>query len=477
MKQPHRWQRVGGVCGALALAVQVVPARAGGFALIEHGASGLGNAYAGAAAAAHDASTIWFNPAGMSELDGREIDVALHVLSTNTDWTDRGTSLNPAFDPAPEDGAPVLVSGPDTASPGTTALLPNLYYSAPLGERWRYGLGIGVPYGSSTEYEEGWKGRYTTIESGLNVTDINPSVSYRVSDKVRLGGGISVQFLTADLENGVDSAAACLGTVGRDDPNACIGAGLGPARAGTAALDSNGRITGDSTALSFNLGALFLPREDTRIGVAYRHGASHELDIDADFTTNPTLREVLDEAGGAVATFLTDTGASAEVDLPATFMVSVAHELTDRVELLGDVTWTGWSSFEELRVEYDNFPVQPDTLSVQDWEDVYRVSGGVNFRLNERLTLRGGLALDQEPIPSPERRTARIPGNDRTWLAFGAGYDIGRNITIDVGYTHLFLPETAIDNDGAESPGSTTVRGEYDSGVDIISAQFGWHFN
>ena len=469
MKQPIRRQLIGGALGTVGVALQV---QAGGFALIEHGVSGLGNAYAGAAAAAHDGSTIWFNPAGMSELGNREIGVGLHILSTGTEWTDRGTSLNPVFGGGE-------VAGPDTANPGTTAPLPNFYYSAPLGERWHYGLGIGAPYGSSTEYDTDWKGRYTTLESGISVIDINPSFAYRVSDTVRLGGGISVQFLSADLRTGIDSAATCLGTVGRAEPGACFAAGLGTDEVGNVALDSRGKVTGDSTALSFNLGALFLPREGTRIGVAYRHGAEHELDGEGDFTVNPALRATLDAAGAAapgsdLETFLTDTDASAAVDLPATFMLSLAQALGERVELLADITWTGWSSFEELRVEYDT--AQPDTLSVQDWDDVLRYSAGLNFRLNERLTLRGGVALDQEPIPSPERRTARIPGNDRTWLAFGAGYDFGRHITVDVGYAHLFVAETAIDNASAESPGAITVRGEYESGIDIFSAQLNWHF-
>jgi len=470
MKQPIRRQLMG-ACALSGLALQ---AHAGGFALVEHGASGMGNAYAGAAAVAHDSSTIWFNPAGMSELEGREIAVGFHVLATTNDWSDRGTVLNPQFQPLVDDPS---VPGPDTFGGGTTSALPNFYYTAPIDETWSYGLGIGVPFGSTTEYDDGWKGRYGSLKSGLQVLDINPAVSYRVSDKVRLGAGISVQQLSAELTSAVDSSAACFGTVGRVEPARCIEAGLDDF--GNAELDSRGEITGDSTAMSFNLGALFLPRDGTRIGVAYRHGASHELEGTGDFTRGAALDAVLGaagEAGSPVGTFLSDTGATAGVDLPATFMVSIAQEVGDRVELLGDLTWTGWSSFRELRVRYDN-PIQPDTLSLQEWEDVVRVSGGVNFALNDSVILRGGVAFDQEAIPSPQRRTPRIPGNDRTWISFGAGYDVNENITLDVGYAHLFLPDTAIDNDGAESPGSTTIRGEYESSVDIFSAQFNWHFH
>ena len=453
--------------GACALSGLALQAHASGFLLVEQGASGLGNAYAGAAAAARDGSTVWTNPAGMSELPGREIAAAFHVLATDTDWNDRGTSLNAAFGGGP-------VPGPDDASAGTTSVLPNLYYSAPLGERWHYGLAVAAPFGSATEYDDGWKGRYASLESGIRVIDVNPALAYRVSERVRLGAGLSVQRLSAELSSAIDSSAVCFGTVGTVEPGVCAAAGLG--RFGDAASDSVGEISGDSVAVTFNVGALFLPREGTRIGLAYRHGSSHELDGDGDFTADEALRAVLDASGAPLESFLTDTGARAELDLPATFSVSLAQALGERWELLADVTWAGWSSFEELRVRYDN-PVQPDTLSLQEWEDVFRYSAGVNFSPNARLVLRAGVAFDEEAIPGPGRRTPRIPGNDRTWLSLGAGYDVTSRLTLDVGYSHLFLDETPIDNDGAESAGATTVRGVYDSRVDIFSAQLGWHFD
>ena len=165
------------------------------------------------------------------------------------------------------------------------------------------------------------------------------------------------------------------------------------------------------------------------------------------------------------------------MDLPATFMVSIAQEIGDRIELLGDVTWTGWSTFEELRVVYDN-PVQPDTLSLQEWEDVFRYSAGISFALNERLVLRGGVAFDEEAIPSPQRRTPRIPGNDRTWISFGAGYDFNANLTLDVGYAHLFLDGHAdrqrrrrVPGEARRSAASTTPAST------SSSAQLSWHFD
>lgn len=474
-KHSRRLRLPGTLLGCISLAGISGVAQAGGFALIEHGVSGLGNAYAGAAAVSADGSTVWFNPAGMSQLQGRQVTLGLHLLTTDTEWTDKGTTLGAALGRSPASGA-------STTDAGTTSALPNFYYVAPINEQWSYGLSIGAPYGSATEYDADWKGRYSTVKSGITVIDINPALSYKVSDKVSLGFGISVQRLTAELGNAVDSGAACLGLASSPGTSFtvadCVNEGLTP---GNVENDGYGEITGDSIAMGFNLGALFTPNDKLKIGVAYRHSTDHELDGDGDFTIPENLEAIfasntIEASQPLTSTFLTDSPATAEVDLPAMFSVSAAWMANDRIELLGDITWTGWSTFEELKVVYDN-TLQPDTLSVQEWEDVMRYSAGVNYSHSDKLTLRAGVAFDEEAIPNATRRTARIPGNDRTWLSFGANYQVNQKFSFDLGFSHLMLDETPIDHTDPESEGiGQEVRGTYDSHVNIVGAQLNWSF-
>ena len=473
-----RIRPLGSLVGLVSLASLTGIVNAGGFALIEHGASGLGQAYAGAAAVSTDTSTVWFNPAGMSQLDSREMAAALHLLKTSTTWTDEGTTLGERLGRAP-------ASGPDTADPGTFATPFNFYYVSPINEQWSYGLSIGVPFGSSTEYDDDWKGRYSSIKSGITVFDINPAISYKLSDKVSLGFGISVQRASAELGSAVDSGAACLSLAANPATSFttadCINAGLSP---GVVDNDGSGDVTGDSVAMGFNVGALLTPIDGLKIGFAYRHSVDHELDGDGDFSIPQSLQQIYasnsNEASQPLtSSILTDSGAQATLNLPASFSISTAWQTTDKLQLLGDITWTGWSSFEELRIRYDN-PFQPDTLSIQEWEDVFRFSAGLNYALNEKLILRTGVAVDEEAIPNAQRRTPRIPGNDRTWLSFGLGYTVNKSLSFDVGYAHLFLDETPIDHfdPDPDSPGAAEeLRGTYESNVDILSAQLNWEFN
>jgi long-chain fatty acid transport protein len=102
-----------------------------------------------------------------------------------------------------------------------------------------------------------------------------------------------------------------------------------------------------------------------------------------------------------------------------------------------------------------------------------RYSLGLNYRYNSAWLLRAGIAYDEEPIPDAQHRTPRIPGNDRTWLAFGANYRYSPALSFDVGYAHLFVDDTPIDVSTATAG---ALVGEYDNSVDILSAQVNWKF-
>jgi len=325
-------------------------AHAGGFQLIEHGASGLGNAYAGSAALADDASTVWFNPAGMLQLRNRELAVAAHVIAPNVDVTNQGTTQNTVAGGGP-------IAGDQVGSNSGVTFLPNFYYVAPINANLSYGIGVDVPYGSGSDY------------------------------------------MSALLANSVDSGLVCFGTLQALNlsPVPCADAGLTP---GNVANDSSVEVTGDSTSIGFNLGALFQPNDSTRIGVAIRSSVKHELKGTGKFENSAAFQGFLDQPG-VPPLFQTGPGET-EITTPATFSASVAHTLSanEKIQLLADVTWTQWSVFDELRIQFDN-PAQPDVIQVQDWNDVVRVAVGTNYKYTPKITLRAGLAFDQSPIPGP----------------------------------------------------------------------------
>lgn len=413
---------------------------AAGFALIEQGASGLGNAYAGAAASAEDASTIFFNPAGLMHLQGNQFVAAGHIVKPSAEFSGRATSPLGA-----------AVTGGNGGDAGSATFVPNLYYSRQLPNNFVFGLGINSPFGLKTEYDADWVGRYHAIESDLKTVNINPAIAYKASSSLSVGVGINAQYIEATLSQKVNQQLACL---------VAGGAGLC-----TNLPDITAEVEGDDWSLGYNFGLIYDVNPGTRIGFAYRSKIKQELEGDANFTNAVPL---FTGAGRFVPTDVT-----ANVTLPESVSLSLYHDINSRWAMLADATWTHWNRFQHLLIDFENPLQTPDSLTVEDWTNSMRYSFGLNYRHDSTWLLRAGVAFDEEPIRSVEYRTPRIPGNDRTWLAFGANYRYSSALSFDVGYAHLFVDDTRINH---TSTTAGLITGEYDNAVDILSAQVNWTF-
>jgi len=452
---------------AVGIASATSVSQASSFALIEQSASGQGSAYAGAAALGEDASTIFFNPAGMTRLSGQQVIIAGHLISPNADFKNNGsTTASP--------GIPnVNITGPDSTT-GDPAFVPNFYYSADIGNDTFVGVGVNVPFGLSTEYDDGWVGRYHALRSEISTININPSIAWKATEKLSVGFGISIQYMEIELTNNIDSLAACANL----DPTlaGCGAAGLNTVFSDST-QDSHVKLDGDSLELGWNAGILYDIDDKNRIGVAYRSAIKHSVEGNATYNLDPNLSAFLGAApippGFKV---LENTTLEASAELPETFSFSYVGEINSKWTALFDWTWTGWSVLDTIVIrQAGGIPGAEPTLDLA-YQNTNRYSVGVNYQHNPKLIYRGGLALDQTPIRSPESTSARIPGNDRTWLSFGAGYAPSASWSFDVGYSHLFISDTDINNNGGSSSSGATLTGTYESSVDILSAQANFNF-
>ena len=434
---------------------------AAGFAVAENSASGMGSAFAGASAIAEDASTTYFNPAGLSKLKGSQVIFGGHYVSVSSQFNNNGsTSLTTApLSGANDDGS-------------TSPFIPNFYYARELNDKWTFGLGITVPFGQASEYSDTWVGRYHATKSEITTLNINPSASFKVNDKLSVGFGVNVQYIEATLANKLDSDAICNGPQLGGLFGACAATGLDGTNIGNAAFDSNQSLTGDDWSLGWNVGLLYDVSDATRLGLAYRSNIEHALTGSVDFTLNSDFLGALTLAGLNNNLFI-DTGISAGVDLPETLSLSLYHDVNPKWSVLADVTWTKWKRFDKIVIDFSN-PLQSSSTIPENWENSMRYSLGVNYQADSKWIYRAGLALDETPTPSAEDMTPRIPDNDRIWLSFGFGYKASDSFGIDVGYSHIFFDDIVINNTDASF--GHTLTGSYDVNVDIFSAQFNWKF-
>ncbi|WP_126453718.1 OmpP1/FadL family transporter [Sulfuriflexus mobilis] len=452
-------------CSIYALATVSGTSHAAGFGIIEQSVTGLGNAFAGGSSGATDASTIYFNPAGMTRLDGAQAIFAVHVIDPNAKFKDQGSTH---FTTASLD-----VNNENGGDAGPVALVPNFYYSRPINQQWTFGVGIGAPFGLVTEYDDGWVGRYHALTSELKTVNINPSLAYKVDDKLSLGFGLNAQYIEARLTNAVDYGGLCFAgeNITMTLPaGTCTALNLSPQ-----ADDGEAEVKGDDWSFGYNLGMMWQATPQTRIGIAYRSRIKHTLKGDADFDTpnNPATGNATAIAAGRG---LVDTDVKAKVTLPDSLSVGFNHEIDSKWTVNGDLTWTNWSEFEELRIEFDSGAA--DSVTTTKWQDSNRYSLGVSYVPNKQWTWRGGIAFDESANRNSENQTPRVPDQDRTWLTAGFTYKSSDKLSFDVGYAHLFVKDAKINKSLADT--ENTLRGalvgEYEIDIDILSVQARWAF-
>jgi long-chain fatty acid transport protein len=449
-----RKRPTGNTLAAILLTVLSSTASASGFQLFEQSVSSLGNAFAGNSAVAEDATTIFFNPAGLTRVPDTQAIAGLHMISPQTTFDNTGsTAATTNFQ-----GNNMLL-GTDGGNAGVTAFVPNLYAAHQLTNNLHIGLGINVPFGLKTKYSSDWVGRYQGINSELQTVNINPSLAYKINQMFSVGFGVNAQYAKANLTNAIDFGAAA------DAQGQCPPPPAGPPSGFCAqALDGRQQLTGDDWGWGYNLGVMMQLTSATRIGLSYRSHIDFDIEGDVRFSVPPPVRPAFP---------FSTVDISAKLDLPETISLSAYHDATSKLALLADVSWTKWDRFDQLVVKIDN-PALPTSVTDFDWDNTFRYSLGANYKAHQEWTFRTGAAYDSSPVPSASKRNVRVPDSDRIWLAFGISHIPNSNFRFDFAYSHLWMRDAHIDNnDGA---GHTLVGNYNNSSVDIFSGQMVWSF-
>ena len=414
---------------------------ASGFQLMEQNASGIGNAYAGSAAVAENASTIYYNPAGMTQLRDREISGGISLVRPSFSFQNDGSS------------AGALDSAGDGGDAGGWAVVPNGYASWALTKDVYVGIGFGAPFGLKTEYSDRWVGAAQSVKFDLKTYNINPSIAYRINDKVSLGAGLNWQKVEAEYVR------------------------LARTTAGYSNVLST--MTLEDTAWGWNLGALFTLSPSTKVGLSYRSRVKYHTDGDVKLSSDGSA------SGNLALPALVAAGAAsslkADLTMPDTFIMSVTQKLSDKWEMLGDVSWTGWSSIPKVDIMRTSgvLSLNPATVKAQtletDFRNAWRIALGANYKLNDEWKLKYGVAYDQTPVKGASKRMTSLPDNDRVWFSFGAQWEPTKTSKLDFGASYIYVRDSEIDNDQT-SYLRGRVTGDYEGSIWVFGAQYSMSF-
>ncbi len=419
------------VIPALLLAGFSGAAVASGFALFSQG-SGMGNAWAGSAAKSSDASTIYYNPAGMTQLQAREASGGLYFGRPVFKFDDDGSRVG------------VFNLFGDGGDAGSWAAIPNGYLSWALNKDLYVGIGIGAPFGQSTKYDDPWKGSAQSNEFEIKTININPSIAYRVNEMFSIGGGVSWQKIEADYYRRL---------------------AILPGYAGVKA-----HVNLEDDAWGWNIGVLFTPSPSTKVGLSYRSSINYHT------TGSNTLKS--DGWPGADRVYLgavlsgVQSNVKADVEVPALAILSATQKLSDQWELLGDVSWMGWDSIQHIDIDHSN-GLQSGRLLQSlpaEFQNTYRIALGTNYTYSEALKFMFGIAYDKTPVKNSQTRLTALPDNDRIWWATGAEWKPEKNQRLELGLMYEYIQDAGINH---TEVGQGTVRGNYKGdGVWIIGGQY-----
>lgn len=449
-----------------------VPVSAAGFAVHGQSTSQLGNAFAGVAASAPDASTIWWNPAGMSFVDGKAQAVMFqNLLRTSTKFDNQASQ--PAL------GQPL---GPEGGDAGTLRLTGGIYGQYRVNDQWSAGLGVNFPFGLRTVHDGDWMGRFQAQKSESQALNVNPSVAYKLSKELSIGGGVNIQRFEATLTNAVNYTAAVInaGTQsGAILPGQVPGL-LNPGAPGNiAGLQGTARVEGDDWGVGWNLGFIYRPVKDVSVGAHYRSRIRYTLEGDATFAApfaNSPVATSLIAALSAPGAPLSSGAASAKLTVPDSFSMSAVFENAfKKVDLLFDATWFGWSTLDEVAfVRSSGTPLS--RLDFQ-WRDTWRLAAGLTYRHAPDLHLRMGYAWDQSTIDDERTRSPRLPDATRHWFTAGSRHVLGKNMTVDTGVSftksnNAHIPLRSDPNAAAAG----VLDGDFRTKSLTLSAQLNWTF-
>ena len=418
-------RRTGYTVTTLFTALLAGNASAGGLWINEFGSPIMGRAGAGSLSSLEDASAALHNPASMTAVDGDQIMASIGLIATEAQFDlERSEPIN-----GPGDGGDAGGTGPSGG----------VFYRRGLNDKWIFGLYAGGFTGAVLDFDDDWAGRFQAQEVNLLVVGTMPSLAYRVSE--RLSVGLALPILYSELKLDV----------------ALPGSGLTNARA---------EVDGDDTRAGYNLSAYYEISDATRIGVLYQSKF--------DF-----------ESGGnvVVKNFAGSPRLSSDTELPLVAYIkgSISHDFTP--DFSGHVTvgWEEWSDLDSVILTAEDNTVE----LAKDWDDIWHVAFGIEYKLAPEWTLNLGYRFDQSPTYARDR-TADLPVDEQKRYAIGFRYDRRKNFTMGAHLVYADLGDAQIDSSNSiqvPTPGPvvdtievpTGYRGDFsDNNAIFFSLSFNW---
>jgi long-chain fatty acid transport protein len=388
----------------------------GGFQLNEHGAKpmGMGGAFT---AIANDASAIYWNGAGLTQIAGTQLVLGTALISPVTSF--RGVS-------------PQIT---EYKMEKQTFFPSHVFAAFRANEKIVWGIGITTPYGLGTKWDENWIGRYLAVETELMTFAFMPTWAFSVTDDFSISAGFQYSYATV--------------TITRKNSQAPF--------AGDAFITLDGD---DKEAFGYQFGLMYKPLKNLSIGASYHSEVNYKFKGTADAAGAQQLIDAKRIPNNA--------DIEAKLTTPMNIAVGLAFDPISQLTLSVDYQFVGWSSYDVLAVNFTD-PAYTDLASPRDYEDTYAARFGVEYRLSPALSLLGGIYYDHRPV-SPSKVNPSLPDANRLGLSGGFDFKVSPKFGIAASYLFISSDENTItDSHENYTSGIAPFNGTYNSIANLFS--------
>ena len=393
-------------------------AYADAFYLQAQSARGAGRAFSGEGADTGPDS-LWWNPAAIAGIRDGSATLSATAILPKGDVVDTGTRIC-----RPGQACTGISGQSNSRDPINKGVVPSGSIAYPLTDRIAVGLAVTSPFSFTTNYDGDSWARYSADKTRLRTIDIQPSVGVVVTDWLRVGGALNVEYTDASLSNALPNLSAAL-------------------------PDGIQELRGDGWDFGWTAGVQ-LHNDFATVGISYKSSIRHNLK--GDLTVSGLV-------GPLASSNMTVSGAKAAFNTPGQVIVAGRFRGTDKLTLNAQVVAYSWSKFDTI-----DLGAPLNTAIPENYMDSWSLAGGFDYDVTPKLTVRAGVQRTKSPTQDGSR-DARVPDANRWTYAAGGSYQLSSHIALDAGAQYVDFANTTIDRITAAYVGTAAQTNILTSGA------------
>lgn len=365
-----------------------------------------------------DAASVFYNPGGISLLKENSVSAGVSLTAENTAFRDANSQQEY-----------------QTNSP-ISAPFTGYGVWGPKESNFKFGMGVYTPFGSSIKYEDGWSGRFALTEMKLLSVFFQPTVSYKINDKLGVGAGFVYGYGSINLS--------------KDLPITNSSGDFATAN-----------LKGSAGGMGYNLGVQYKPNEKLSIGLSYRSQVNMKVNSGTATFNVPA----------SLATSFPSGNFTSSLPLPQVISVGLGYQVNEKLLLAFDVNFVGWASYKTLTFDYEeNTTSLKDTESPRNYKNTYALRLGAQYKVSEKFTARIGSNYEKTPIKNGYV-TPEVPDADRLNFTGGVGYKASDRLVIDASFSYInFMKRT-------DTNIETNISGTYKTRILVPGISLTYNFN